>query len=310
MSKNEVGAIRGSNSAQELRRIRARRFIQRVLLWVGLPTLLAVVYYGFWASPQYQSVSIVSVQSNEGGKNTSSKRDAMLVREYSLSRTMLDHLVAEHQFNELYQSEDNDRWARLATDASTEALYEYYQDKVQMEYESKSGTLNLKVQAFTPEAAQALNAAIIGAAEAMSNEMYVRARIDRQSFAEEQLKKAEVRLGTARQAWVDLKASAEQPDPATGQASTSVMEARLESATIERDAAQTGHEAATAALENVRVQVLREKRYVVTIAPPSLPTGAIRPRRLWGIMTVFVLSIVLMGVLTMLAAAVREHARF
>jgi capsular polysaccharide transport system permease protein len=144
--------------------------------------------------------------------------------------------------------------------------------------------------------------------------MYERAGSDRIGFAEEQLEAAQARLGKARQALADLKASVPASDGAgnSEQSSASVDSelARLEPAVFERDIAQKSYDSARAALENTRVEVLQEKRYIVIISQPSLPTGSIHPRRLWGIVTVFVLSIVLMGVLTMLGAAVREHARF
>ena len=103
---SEVGAIRGSTSAKHVRRARARRLLRRIAIWVGLPTLLAIGYYGIWATPQYESIAVFTVQSNKGSAGSldglsallpgvsSSPRDAMLVREFALSRTMLTHLGA------------------------------------------------------------------------------------------------------------------------------------------------------------------------------------------------------------------------
>jgi capsule polysaccharide export protein KpsE/RkpR len=41
-----------------------------------------------------------------------------------------------------------------------------------------------------------------------------------------------------------------------------------------------------------------------------LPDAPTHPRRVWGVATIFVLALVLMGVVSLLAAAVREHAKF
>jgi capsule polysaccharide export protein KpsE/RkpR len=51
-------------------------------------------------------------------------------------------------------------------------------------------------------------------------------------------------------------------------------------------------------------------RKLVMVDGPSLPDRAAYPRRLWSIFTVFVVALALMGVLSMLAGAVREHAKF
>jgi capsular polysaccharide transport system permease protein len=86
--------------------------------------------------------------------------------------------------------------------------------------------------------------------------------------------------------------------------------AEFEPAIFEKEIAQQLYETALRSLEMARTEALREQRYVETISAPSLPSEATHPRRLWGIATVFVLSVVLMGVVTMLTAAVREHAKF
>ena len=63
---NEVGAIRGTTSAKQIRRARAKRLVLNFAIWVGLPTMCAVVYYGFWATAQYESTAVFTVQSNKG----------------------------------------------------------------------------------------------------------------------------------------------------------------------------------------------------------------------------------------------------
>lgn len=86
--------------------------------------------------------------------------------------------------------------------------------------------------------------------------------------------------------------------------------AEFEPVMFEKEVAERSFETALRSVEMARVEVIREQRYLVTVASPSMPEESTYPRRLWGIATVFVLAIVLMGVVTMLAATVREHAKF
>jgi capsular polysaccharide transport system permease protein len=79
---------------------------------------------------------------------------------------------------------------------------------------------------------------------------------------------------------------------------------------FEKEVAQTFFETSLRTLELTRTELIREQRYLVTISAPSRPDAATRPRRLWGIATVFFSAFVLMGVFGMLGAAVREHANY
>jgi capsular polysaccharide transport system permease protein len=222
---SEVGAIRGSTSAKTIRRARARRLVRRIAIWVGLPTLLAIAYYGFWATPQYESVAVFTVQSNKGSAGSldglsallpgvsSSPRDAMLVREFALSRTMLSHLDAEHEFSEHYRDASADFWSRLDSDASREDVYDYYTERVSVNYSPDAGTLTLRVRAFSADKAQVLAKAIRVASENMVNEMSTRARVDRLAFIEEQVQASETRLSKARKALLDLQIEGHELSP-------------------------------------------------------------------------------------------------
>jgi capsule polysaccharide export protein KpsE/RkpR len=51
-------------------------------------------------------------------------------------------------------------------------------------------------------------------------------------------------------------------------------------------------------------------RRLVVISPASLPAAASGPRVAWDVATVFVTAAVLVAVLSLLGAAIREHANF
>lgn len=228
----------------EVRRRRLRRLGIRLAIWVGLPTVLAIVYYGLIAAPQYHSVAVVAVQSAHASVATSaaidkvlppatSNQDGHIVREYILSREMVRHLVEDHDLVHRY-SEMGDWFSSLDDDAPFEEIFAYYLERTEVAYRSASGTMTLQVRAFSPEAAQAMAEAVL-------------------------------------------------------------------------DESQTILDRLTA--ERAVQQVAQGRTALITISRPSRPDVASYPRRVWGIVTVFVVSLALMAVIGLFAGAIREHAK-
>jgi len=242
-----------AQTARDLRRARARRLAIRLAIGLGVPTLIATVYYGFLATPQYESVSSFTVQSADGSvpasiemliaavPGNSAARDSLLVQQYILSRDMLRHLSDEHGFVEHYTDSEIDFASRLDPDASFEERFEYYQDRVEIDYESQSGILTLRVRAFDADKAQELARAILAASESMVNQMMLQARRDRIELAQREVTSAEERLGEARQAILELQAERSELNPEAsaealygvrGNLETELATARAELATM------------------------------------------------------------------------------
>lgn len=212
-------------TTRDLRRRRARRLVLRLVLGVGLPTTIAAVYYGFLATPQYESTASFTIQSADSSGPASlelliatvpgsgAPRDAMLVQSYVQSRDMLQQLVDEHDFIEHYSDPNIDYLSRLAPDASFEEVYEYYQDKVEAEHDTQSGVVTLRVRAFSAEKAREMADAILAASEAMMNRMMDQARQDRIELAEAEVQRAEKRLGDARRHLLELQGERSEIDP-------------------------------------------------------------------------------------------------
>jgi len=371
---------------KQLRRNRARQLLQRLGLFVGVPTLLATLYFGLIASPRYESVAPITVQSAENqasfglesligavpGSGTS--RDALTIREYVLSRAMLERLNAQEQFIAHYQDEAADFWSRLSSDATAEEAYAYYQDKVRLEYDTMSGVLNLSVQAFKAEDAQRFAHRIIRLSEEKVNDLTERAQADSVRYAQKQLSKAETRLTSSRKALRALQtqgadlnpvASATaalslrgelqaelarartelrqaqafmQPNTAKvvalrqrvqalsqqveqenqrmvgavghdGSGSAASAMAEFEPALLEKELSEKAYASSLKALELAHAEAGRQHRYLATIAAPSLPDEPTHPRRLYGVLSVFFISLALFTVGSLLLASLREHAR-
>ena len=373
-----TGAIR----ARAMRQTRARRLLLKLAVCVGLPTLVAALYYGAWASNQYQSVSIFTVETSDGQVATGfetllgalptsgATRDILVVRDYILSRDMLAHLSAEHGWLEHFRDPRLDGWSRLSARARSEDIYDDYLDRVRVVHDTQSNTLSLQVRAYSAEKAQQLAGAILVASEHMVNHLSERVRSDQIRFATKEVEKAEQRYSKAREAVLALQSQGAEINPVESasaflgiraelegelararaelDAARAVMRpdapkvqelqqrvgslarqieaqrrrlvdanaddglnqqiSRFEPLIHEKEFAQRALHSATASLELARIEAARQHRYLVTIASPSLPDHATHPRRLWGVLTVFVLSLLVTAIGGVLVASIREHA--
>jgi capsular polysaccharide transport system permease protein len=370
--------------AQAVRRQRSRRLAQRFAAFVVLPTALAGAYYGLGASPQYESYAIFTVQSSElrpslgmdgllaglasgGGAG----HDALAVRDYVLSRDMLTRLDKAQAFIAHYKNSHNDFISRLGGDASFEEAFEYFGHKVYADYDQLSGSVTIRVRAFSAEKSAALSGAILAYSEEMVNKLSERERRDRTGYAEAEVKKAEERLTVARKAIVALQQQHDDFNPLQTAAAAMTIRTQLEGelakaraemmqlksfmnadspqvqaagekvkalsaqvagesrrlvdpskpgglntsfadfevAMVEKEFAQKAYESSMATLEMARADADRQHRYVAVIATPSKPDESTYPHRVRSVLAAFVVSFLLWGVVSLMSAAVREHAR-
>ena len=156
MSKEETTVARAGASSKEIRQARVRRLVRRIGIWVVIPTLLSILYFGFIAAPQYESTALVRVVSKADGKSKATQVNSMLAKDFGESRGMLDHLVETLAFDSHYKA-GGDFLSRLSADASSEDLYDYFRDRVHLKYVVRSGALRITVRAFSGPAAQELS---------------------------------------------------------------------------------------------------------------------------------------------------------
>lgn len=275
-------------SAIELRRARARKLAIRFALGVGIPTLIAIVYSGLIASPRYDSEAVIAVESNQDRTETGHgldadkayQRDVRMLRDLIRSRATMDRIDLDH-----YRSGDVDWWSRLGDDALG-----YYQDMVDVGVEPGSNVLHLRVRAFSAEKAKAFAETVVAAAEQWIAEESKHARGALIAPAEAEVERTKQQLLAARARCVAPSCDAAQ--------------------TIEQDLAQTQLDEAVEAMQLARLEAASVTRRVVVLSPASLPSEASGPRVAWDVATVFVTAAVLVAVLSLLGAAVREHANF
>jgi BexC/CtrB/KpsE family polysaccharide export inner-membrane protein len=94
---------------------------------------------------------------------------------------------------------------------------------------------------------------------------------------------------------------------AGSQRSLSASAVRYQRLTLDREYADKRLTAALASLQEARNEARRKQAYVERIVEANLPDEAQEPRRMRGILAVFVLGLVAYGILSLLLAGVREH---
>jgi capsular polysaccharide transport system permease protein len=173
-----------------------------LLIIVAIPTLLAAVYYAFWASDVYTSESRFVVRSPERPARTAlgsllqgtgfskTQDDSYTVREYILSRDALRVLDQKLNLKAAYGGKRVDivsRFGGLDLDESFEALHRYYQDKVEVQTDPNSSIVTLSVRGFAPEVAATANRILLEQSEALVNRLNERGRRDLVRYAESEV---------------------------------------------------------------------------------------------------------------------------
>ncbi len=168
---------------------------RKLLFFVGMPVLIAAIYFGLVASDVYVSESTIAVKVRGASQISSlgaffsaavggaQSGESGLVLEYIHSRRLLQHLQETLDFRKWYSREDIDIISRLPRDSSMEKVLKYYQDKVTFQSRPETGVIVLRVRAFEAGQARAIAREIITQTEAFVNHLSERMQQDLISFA-------------------------------------------------------------------------------------------------------------------------------
>lgn len=192
------------------------------LLWVTVivPTLISLVYFGVLASDRYTSQSSFVVRSPksqsslnglgailQGTGFSRAQDDIYTVQEYMRSRSALEKLRQGLPVREFYETKGDifSRFNGFGLRGEEEAFYQYYKDKVNINFDSVSGISTLNVTAFDAAESQKINAALLKQGEALINQLNDRARSDTVRYAEEVVRAAEERVQQTSQNLTDYR---------------------------------------------------------------------------------------------------------
>ncbi|NNU79895.1 capsule biosynthesis protein [Halovulum dunhuangense] len=200
------------------RRRRLLGLALRLIVFVLLPTALVGYYYFNVATPMFETESEFVIQTAESpagaaggiggilaGTGFATSQDSVVVQGYLSSREAFRRLDAEHGYIAHFQDPAIDGIQRLAPDASLDAAYDYYLDKVTIGYDPTEGVIRMAVIGATPEASQRFAEALIGYAEERVDGLTQEARGDQLRVAEDRYREAELDLERAEQRVLNLQ---------------------------------------------------------------------------------------------------------
>lgn len=294
---------------QEKRR-RARAILIQLGVFVLFPSAIALVYFGFVASPQYRAEATLAVQRGleDGAPNestTSSLEDARTLENYIESAEMLARLDADGSFTEHYSDPNIDVFSRMSSEAGSVTRGFYYGRRVRVTLDDISGNLLLQVDAFDPAAAERFARGIIRQTRRRTRRLHADARESVVAAADKRMTAARDELLAAREtlAAANAKASAASVEQLAAPRSDL---ARLE---LEVALAQSNYDSAVEELSKARRSALASKRHIEVIVPPLTPDEPSGPLRVRTIVTTFVVTLALYAIFSLIVASIREHAR-
>jgi capsular polysaccharide transport system permease protein len=185
--------------------------LKRRPLW-QVASILMVAFTLYWAvmaDDRYVSESHVVVENLQAPARSlglssflsggSASKDNMLLRDYLLSADMLRKLDAAHDLRSHWH-DSYDIFSRLiAKDVAAEWFLRHYRSRVSVEYDDYSGLLNIRVQAYTPEKAQAVARSLVEGGEQFINELAHKVAQEQVAFVEKEVALARDRMARARQ---------------------------------------------------------------------------------------------------------------
>ncbi|MEO5669423.1 MAG: hypothetical protein ABIR26_01925, partial [Ramlibacter sp.] len=199
-----------------------------LLLAVAVPAVLIAFYYSVWASDVFTSESQFVVRSPDRPATTSigsllqgtgfakAQDDSHTVREYILSRDALKVLDEKVRLKEAYADRGVDIFSRfggLDMDDSFEALHRYYHKKVDVQTDSTSGIVTLKVSAFGAKVAADANRVLLAQSEDLVNRLNERGRQDLIRYASVEATAAEKRAKESALALSGYRSAQNVVDP-------------------------------------------------------------------------------------------------
>jgi len=227
------------------------------VLFVVLPTVVAIIYFGLIASDAYISESRFLVRSPQKPVQAGlvgqllqtsgishSQDDTYSVRDYILSRDALKDVNEKLGLRNVFANDRVDIFNRFpgvfGRGNSFEQFYLYYGKHVRVEYDPVSSISVLTVEAYTAEDAYKINSTLLEISERLVNTLNDQSRRDLISFADSEVKIASDKAKDASMAMLAYRSaqSVFQPDKQAALQLEGVAKIQQELVTTETELAQ------------------------------------------------------------------------
>lgn len=199
------------------------------LACVVLPCVLAGVYLLFFASPQYQVETKLTVRSasSTGGATLSSSilskigvssvgangQDSVIVVDYVKSRAIIADIGGPSAIGAHFGKASIDYFSRLDVKDGEEEIFKYWSDHVVAQNDGISGIITVRVLGFSPDDTLDLTNTIIHASERMLNRLSLRIRQDQMQRANAEVESSAKDLAEARSQIIEFQERTHTLDP-------------------------------------------------------------------------------------------------
>jgi capsular polysaccharide transport system permease protein len=220
---------------------RALRLFRSLNIWfwaiVGVPTLIAGMYYFVIASDLYLSEAKFIVRSPKQVQASGigaliqstglarAEDDTGAVQDFVMSRDAVRKLEQKNDLRTMFSRPEGDIVTRfpgvLFWRKDFEALYSRYEHFVSVETDP-NGAIALRVKAYRPEDAQTLASALLSYSEQLINDLNDRARRDALDTARREIDRAEQRIAQIQAELTAYRVKQKMLDPKS--ASSGVLE--------------------------------------------------------------------------------------
>lgn len=190
----------------QVRRVLPRWATPLFLATVGVPTLVATLYFGLIAADVYVSEARYIVRSQgkqapvgiasllAGAESGGLSGNAMnALADYAVSRDAMAALDRDGRLQAAFSRPEIDPFSRMWPPfgkPTREDMFDYYAGHVAVSLESQSAITTLVVKAYRPEDAQWINARLLDLGEDLVNRLNERSRTDLVRYARQEVELA------------------------------------------------------------------------------------------------------------------------
>ncbi len=276
-----------------------------LLFMVALPTLVAVFYFGFWATPIYTSeASYVVRKPNENSWSVFSKilqtaglaraqDDAFVINQFITSRDAVALLDGKFDLRGHYGGAAIDpvsAFPGIFHSLSNERLYRYFQKHIDVYFDPATGVTEFEVRSFDPVYSQQLNHELLNAAEDLVNRINQRWRDDAIRYAMAEVKEREAALEQAhdritsfrtQSLFVDPKQLSEELGKTVTNLAWNLAQARARLQSLEPEQSDSPQAAAVRRTIGALEQQILEERRKIAGDDASIATAIMQYEKLF-----------------------------
>jgi capsular polysaccharide transport system permease protein len=187
--------------------IKINKILNSFLMIAVLPSLIYMAYITVWAAPQFDTEFRIQIRAPGNmsmpsfgallgvtGGSSSASDNGYAVTQYLVSKNAIEDLDKKIALRKRYSAPSIDWFSRLPSDAPIEKVQRYWDKHVSASFESTTGTVIVRVSAFTAKDSKDIANASLELSEALLNKMSGQVRTDSVRYASEEVENAEKRM--------------------------------------------------------------------------------------------------------------------